>query len=212
MSLVVSVIQEDTPKIVVSSPNVIEGEIGQGYEQVTGFQNIFSSCDEEDVQKQTKHSYQRSSSTRSHKNQRHSIEDPDPIQQTSNNGLCSFDIGKPGPNNNNSKYDTKSKHSKHSFGDGHHLRENGYLVENENHMCHRQNSDVTAPKAPGRIWTSQSSECDGENRSLSSFTEVKKQSTKRKPLQRQDAKEMMDLCPEVEVHVSGNKRSFESTC
>ena len=222
MSLVLNLIQDDTPKIVVSSPNVIEGEIRQGYEQITGFQNIYTSLDEEEEQKQTKHSHQTSSSFKDRKNQRQSIEDrknqrqsmedPEAVQPTSNNGLCSFDIGKPGTTNNNTKYDPNRKHLRHSFEESRHVRENGYLVENENHSYHRQNSDIVAPKAPGRIRTSYSFECDSENRSVSSYTELKRHSTKRKPFKRQDAKELIDLSPEVEVHVGGSKRSFESSC
>ena len=211
MSLVVDLIQEDTPKIIVSTPAVIEGEIKQGYEQVTGFQNIFSSYEEKETEKQNKHSHQ-SSSGNGHKNQRSSIEDPDAYQQTPNNGMCSFDIGRPISNNNNSKVNLDRKLSRQSYRDTQHLRENGYLVENESGLWHQRNSIVSAPKAPGRIWTSQNDDTDIEHKDNPSFTELRRQSSKRKPLYRQDAKELEDLSPEADNLVLGNKRSFDYTC
>ena len=234
MSLLVEFMHEDRPKIVVTTPpNVIEGEIKQGYEQVTGFQNILSSYDEEvATEKQSKHSHQgssiaggrlssvsgrlsgvggRLSGVGSHKNQRSSIEEPDDTQQSSNNGLCSFDIGNK-VSDNNTKLNPGRKYSRQSSAtDARHLRENGYLVENENIWSHR-NSSVSAPKAPGRIRVSksESDSFQADSKGMQEFLELKGHNSNRKPLQRQNAEEQES--PDIEVHVVGNKRSFDSTC
>ena len=243
MSLLVEFMHEDRPKIVVTTPpNVIEGEIRQGYEQVTGFQNILSPYEEEVTtqkhEKQSKHSLhgsfsvsgrlssvsdrlsgmgrQLSGGSGSHKNQRSSIEEPDENQQNSNNGLCSFDIGNKISNSSSSnKLNPGRKYSRQlSATDSRHLRENGYLVENESIRGHR-NSTVSAPKAPGRIRTSKS-ESDSfqmESKDVPDFSAIRGHNSARKPLQRQNASEMDDISPDIEVYdVVGNKRSFDSTC
>ena len=240
MSLLVEFMHEDRPKIVVTTPpNVIEGEIRQGYEQVTGFQNILSPYDDEVTtekhEKPSKHSLHGSFSVGGRlssvsdrlsgvgrqlsggggqKNQRSSIEEPEENQQISNNGLCSFDIGNKVSNSNN-KLNPGRKYSRQSSAtDTRHLRENGYLVENESVRSHR-NSNVSAPKAPGRIRTSKS-ESDSfqlESKGVPDFSEIRAHNSARKTLQRQNASEMDDLSPDVEVYdVFGNKRSFDSTC
>lgn len=235
MSLLVDVIHENTPKIVVTAPpKVIEGEIKHGYEQVTGFQNILSPNQEDTAEKQTKHAYQGSSTiggrlssvsgrlssvVGSHKHQRSSteqssIEEPDDSSQKLDE-LCSFDIGNPVSNNNNSKLNPDRKYLRQSSADSRHLRENGYLIENEN-VWHKKNSTISAPKAPGRIRTSKS-ESDSfqdSSKSMQSFSELRRHSSQRNPLQRQNAKELVELSPDIEihVHVSGDKRNFDSTC
>ncbi|WAR23087.1 PTPRM-like protein [Mya arenaria] len=42
MSLVVHLMQDDSPKFLVTTPTVIEGEIQHGYELLTGFENVLS--------------------------------------------------------------------------------------------------------------------------------------------------------------------------
>lgn len=185
MMLVVHLMQGDSPKIMVTSPTVIEGEIQQGYELLTGFQNILSPQPVEESRNGTSHkNHSRTNVFISHA---HDDSNDSSCEGVSTRGLDSHMLLA----SSESRSDlTRSKSS-------------GLIMENANGHIYkngRKQSNVSEPKpsappaAPGHVhvWNPETIAHFNESASAE-LNWPRRQSTKRRPLFRQNAQEMNEI-------------------
>ncbi|KAL4236575.1 hypothetical protein ACF0H5_004960 [Mactra antiquata] len=194
MMHVVHLMQGDSPKITVSSPTVIEGEIQQGYELLTGFQNILSPQPMEESRNGSSHKYH------SHTNVI--------ISQTLDD---SNDSSLEGLNNIGLDSHTLLTHSEGKRREMPRSKSSGVIMENANGHINkngRKQSNVSErknsvpPAAPGHVHV-----CSPE--SIAHFNETasaelnwpRRQSTKRRPLFRQNAQEMNEIHVDLNTSV-----------
>ena len=133
MTLVVNLMEDEhAPKIMVTSPSVISGEIQEGYETLTGFENILDPLHEENI-------YNKSGQGTSLKNHHNHTSASTSYNQCDSRSLSYEDLHSVGNNSHymseNGYRTTESRHKgasrgkhKHSAG---HVKENGYLVDME---------------------------------------------------------------------------------
>ncbi|XP_052775991.1 receptor-type tyrosine-protein phosphatase mu-like isoform X2 [Mya arenaria] len=198
MSLVVHLMQDDSPKFLVTTPTVIEGEIQHGYELLTGFENVLSG---KPLDKNEKHG-----GTNQLKNQNlmTAFMDENEVDSLDSNdrlycpGFEAYSLPPRSENLDNG----------HRKSSGLHVKENGHINKNVGKQS-RSTVNVSAPKAPGHIHTWEDERCSQYNENSKSQTFPRRESNKRRPLFRQNAQEMNELCQQAST--STQSESFESS-
>lgn len=184
MSLVVHLMLEDSPKIVVTSPTVIEAEIQHGYELLTGFENILNPEPTHEVNK----------NGTSLKNINHKSTFNPECQMDSKNSSCD------GLNTQCIDSQTLLRGGEKVVQTGY-RKPSGIIQENVNGHIHkngrkqlRLEEKVTAPAAPGHIHVWDPDTIAHLNEPAPAELNMpRRQSTKRRPLYRQNAQEMNEI-------------------
>lgn len=183
MSLVIHLMQEDSSKLLVTSPTVIEGEIQHGYELVTGFENILCAKSPE----QMKHGTSQKRNTSAF-----NVDYPSDSLSSSSDGLYSHVLDP-----NNVTLGPDKVRNNHKTSGNYLLKENGHIAENGPRLTVPE-LEVSPPATPGHIH-------DWEEEMFAHYNETKpvelnlphRQSTKRPPLFRQNAQELNEFSVQV---------------
>jgi len=183
--------QEDSPKLLVTSPTVIEGEIQHGYESVTGFENIL--CAKSPEQEKHGTSLKRNTSA-------FNMDYPSDSLSSSSDGLYTSVAD---PRNMTLRFDRVRNN--HKTSGNYVLKDNGHITENGPKLI-IPDPNVSPPATPGHIH-------DWEAELFAHYNEPKpaepalpkRQSTKRKPFFRQNAQEMNELTLEKAVEKTKTK-------
>lgn len=176
MLLVVHLMQEDSPKLLITSPTVIEGEIQHGYELVTGFENILCAKSPEQTKHGTSQKYHSSA---------FSTDYPSDSLSSSSDGLHSRSMEQ-----KNVTLNFDGVRNNHRTSGTYVLKENGHIVENSLKLS-PQSIEISAPATPGHIhsWEADMFAHYNETKPVEPIP-PKRQSTRRKPFFRQNAQEM----------------------
>ncbi|XP_045159751.1 receptor-type tyrosine-protein phosphatase mu-like isoform X3 [Mercenaria mercenaria] len=183
MSLVVHLMLEESPKITLTSPTVIEGEIQQGYELLTGFENILCPQPAEEVNK----------NGTSLKNLNHTSAFTADFQSDSKGSSCD--------GLNTHGLDSQTLLGGEKVIETGHRKSSGIMSENVNGHIHKngrmqthKEENVTAPAAPGHIHVWDPETIAHFNEPASAELKLpRRQSTKRRPFYRQNAQEMNEI-------------------
>lgn len=173
---------EDSPKLMVTSPTVIEGEIQQGYELLTGFENILCAQPTE-VDKNGTNLKNQNHTSAFTANFLHDSKD------SSYEGLNTRDL------------DSQTLLGGEKLVESGHKKSSGIMADNVNGHIHKngrmqpqREEKVTAPAAPGQIRVWDSDTVAHFNESASAELKMpRRQSTKRRPFYRQNAQEMNEI-------------------
>lgn len=191
--------QEDSPKTLLPSPPVIEGEIQHGYELLTGFENVLCANPTESYNKHNKNSRLKNTNLMSQFLAEHEQDSADSSTE------AMITVGQDGYGLVPTTDGLGNGQGKFS---GSHVRENGHITVRK--QTKPPAAEVSAPKAPGHIHT-------WEDDYYSQYNEISRKhdirnsqdSGKRRPFFRQNAQEMNDFG--CEVAPSTQSESFESS-
>ncbi|XP_060594433.1 receptor-type tyrosine-protein phosphatase kappa-like isoform X2 [Ruditapes philippinarum] len=183
MSLVVHLMLEESPKLLLTSPTVIEGEIQQGYELLTGFENILCPQPSEEVNK----------NGTSLKNLNHTSAFSAGLQTDSKDSSCDA--------LNTQGLDSQTLLGGEKVNESGHRKSSGIMTDNANGHIHKngrmhmqKEENVTAPAAPGHIHVWDPETIAHFNEPASAELKMpRRQSTKRRPFYRQNAQEMNEI-------------------
>ena len=172
MSLIVRIMQEGSPRLMVTSPSLIEAEVQHGYELLTGFENIWAA--QSGASNTVSGSFKNGVNT-------FTFQRSDSQETVDDSFIVDIPVANEKNNNSSARKLTKSQSVSVGARSGDHVAQNGFVVESSKRLS-MPSGTLSAPAAPGQIW---------HPASYASRSEVpfRRQSSKRRPFVRQDAKE-----------------------